>query len=179
MGLGPLRDVGPAIGIWGATTIAEIFDEIRWTFKEEHAEVFEQLYGATPVDTVHMGYSECSVVIPATRLTIATFATLLPGGSNSGASGSRIVMRAGGSRSVLGVSMYDNGLPLFIRPIVNGVQVANGKWLRLEHTYPCPDFDVEFNVRGQRVYGLTFKAHPDTTSKALWSMGNVATGATY
>ena len=74
---------------------------------------------------------------------------------------------------------YLENRKVFIKPIVDGVAVANGKWLRLEHTYPVPNFDVSFNIRDQRVYGLTYKAHPDATSKLLWSAGEVATGASY
>jgi len=70
--------------------------------------------------------------------------------------------------------MYDNGRPLYIKPIEDGVAVANGRWLRLEHTYPEPNYDVEFNLTGQRVYGISFKALPDATTKQLFSLGKVA-----
>jgi hypothetical protein len=179
MGLGPARDIGPAIVVWGATTIAEIFDEVRWTLTGENAEVFEALYGATPVDTVFLGYSACEITVPATRIALATLATLLPGGTNSGGATGAVQMKVAGTGAEVGRSMYDNGLPLFIKPIVDGVAAANGKWLRLEHTYPTPNFDVTFNLRDQRAYGLTFKAHPDATTKQLWSIGKVATGASY
>ncbi len=179
MGLGPTRDLGPAIVVWGATSIDEIFDEIRWTLTGESAQVFEMLYGATPVDEIFLGYSACSITIPATRMTLATLATLLPGGTHSGAPTGRVGVAVAGSGAAVGISMYDNGLPLFIKPIVAGVASANGKWMRLEHTYPVPNFDVVFNLRDQRVYGLTFKACPDATSKLLWSVGNVPETASY
>jgi len=179
MGLGPTRDKGPAIAVWGTTEVAEIFDEIRWTLTSESGEVTEMKYGATPVDTVFMGYSACSVTIPATRIALATLGTLLPGGTNSGGASGAVEMIVAGTGAEVGRSMYDNGLPLFIKAIADGIAVANGKWLRLEHTYPEPNFDVVFNLGDQRVYGLTFKAHPDATTKQLFSLGTVATGTSY
>ena len=179
MGLGPTHDLGPAIVDWGATNIEEMFDEVRWTLVGESADVFEMLYGATPVDGVFLGYSQCSIIIPATRIALATLATLLPGGTNSGGATGFVGVKAAGAGAAVGVSMYDDGLPLFVKAISAGVAVSNGKWLRLEHTYPVPNFDVIFNLRDQRVYGLTFKACPDATSKYLWQMGTVATGTSY
>lgn len=179
MPFGPTRDLGPAIAVWGATEIQEIFDEMRWTLTGEDAKVFEMLYGATPVDDIFLGYSACEITIPATRIALATLATILPGGTNSGGASGAVQVKAAGVGAEVGRSMYENGLPLFVKPIVDGVAVANGKWLRLEHTYPVPNFDVTFNLRDQRVYGLTFKACPDATTKQLFSVGSVATGAAY
>lgn len=178
MGFGPVRDLGPVIVAWGATVISEIWDEVRWRCEGADAQVFEMLYGATPVDTIHLGYSTCEVTVPATRITLVTLSTLLPGGTNNTGAGSLIV-KVGGAGAEVGRSMYENGLPLFVKPIVDGVAVANGKWLRLERTYPTPNFDVSFNIRDQRVYGLTFKAHPDETSKVLWGAGQVKTATSY
>ena len=179
MGLGPTRDLGPAIVVWGSTTISEIFDSVEWKCEGANAEVFELIYGATPVDTVFLGYSACEITVPATRIALATLATILPGGTNSGGTAGEVACKVGGTGAALGNSMYDNGLPLFIKPISAGVAVANGKWLRLEHTYPTPNYSVMFNLKDQRVYGMTFKAHPDATTKRLWSVGTVDTTATY
>ena len=176
---GPTRDLGPAIAVWGPDTIEQTFDQIRWNLEGSMAEVKEALYGNTPVDSVFLGYTACNVTIPATRIALATLATLLPGGTNSGGASGYVGVKAGSGIVGVGRSMYDNGKPLFIKPIVDGVAADNGYWLRLEHAYPVPNFEVMFDVNNQRVYGLTFHAHPDATSKLLWSMGTVATGATY
>jgi len=167
--MGPVLDLGPAIVQWGGDTISEIFEEVRLTLTgADPGVVKEAIYGDTPVDRILLGYSECNVTVPATRVTLALLATLLPGGSLSGTTG--VVLKPG---NIVGLSMYDNGLPLIIKPIVNGVAIANGSWMRLERTYPLPNFDVVFNLRDQRVYGLTFHAHPSGTSKIMWSAGNV------
>ncbi len=179
MGLGPLRDLGPAIVVWGATTLSEIFEEVRWKCEGANAEVFEALYGATPVDTVFLGYSACEITVPATRTALAILAILTPGGTNSGGTSGAVEVKVAGAGAEVGRSMYDHGLPLFVKPIVDGVAVANGKWLRLEHAYPTPNYDVAFNLRDQRVYGVTFKVHPDATTKQLWSCGTVVTGTSY
>lgn len=175
--MGPTRDLGPAIVAWGSTVIQEIFDEVRLTLTgADPGEVMEALFGSTPVDKIMTGYSACTVTIPATRIALATLATLLPGGTNTGGTGGYVGIKP---KNVVGVSMYDNGLPLFIKPIVAGVAAANGKWMRLEHTYPVPNFDVVFNTRDQRAYGLTFHALPDATTGLLWSAGTVLTADTY
>lgn len=174
MPFGPVRDLGPALVDWGETTIAEIWDEIRWTLTGESAEVFEMLYGATPVDNIFLGYSACMITVPATRVALSVLATVLPGGTNSGGNSGAVEMIVAGSGAEVGRSMYENGLPLLVKPIVDGNAVPNGKWLRLEHAYPVPNFDVVFNLRDQRVYGLDFKACPDATTKQLWSIGKVA-----
>lgn len=174
--MGPTRDLGPAIVVWGATTISEIFEEVRLTLKgTDPAEVFEAIFGSTPVDSVVTGYSECSVTVPATRIALATLATLLPGGTNSGGAGGGVKLKP---QNVVGLSMYEHGLPLFVKPIVAGVAQVNGHWMRLEKAYPTPNFDVVFDLRTQRVYGLTFKAHPDATTGVLWTAGKVNTSAT-
>lgn len=173
--MGPTRDLGPAIVAWGATVISEIFEEVRLTLTgADPGEVKEAIYGDTPVDRIMLGYSACNVTVPATRIAFATLATLLPGGCTSGATG--VVIKPGLS---VGLSMYDNGRPLFIKPIIGGVAAANGRWMRLERTYPVPNFDVVFNLRDQRVYGLTFHAHPDATSKVLWAAGMVNAATSY
>ena len=172
--MGPTRDLGPAIVAWGSTTIAEIFEEVRLTLTgADPGKVTEALHGATAVDHVILGYSECSVTVPATRTTLSVLATLMPGGT---ASGSGAVLKPLYS---VGLSMYDNGLPLFIRPIVAGIAAVNGTWMRLERTYPVPNFDVVFNLTDQRVYGLTFQAHPNATTEVLWSAGTVNVATSY
>ncbi len=121
--MGPTRDIGPAIITWGATTISEIFEEVRLTLTgADPAEVFEALHGATPVDSILTGYSACQITIPATRIALATLADLLPGGTCSGATG--VVVKPLYS---VGLSMYDNGLPLIIKPIIAGLAATNGK----------------------------------------------------
>lgn len=173
--MGPTRDLGPAIVAWGGDTISEIFEEVRLTLNSADAgEVFECIHGATPVDSIVSGYSECSVSVPATRSTYALLATILPGGSASGNSGVAVL-----PSGIVGLSMYDNGLPLFVKPIVAGVAADNGTWMRLERTYPQANWDVEFNLTGQRVYAFTFKAHPDASGKKLWSAGKVNESTSY
>lgn len=175
--MGPTRDLGPAIVAWGATTISEIFEEVRLTLTgADPGEVFEAISGATPVDSVFLGYSACSITVPATRIALATLATLLPGGTNSGGATGLVGIDP---TIVTGISMYDSGLPLFVKPIVAGIAAVNGTWMRLEHTYPIPNFDTVFNLRDQRVYGLTFKAHPDETWKWLWTAGKVEVATSY
>lgn len=169
---GPTQDLGPAKVTWstnagGTETTFEVYDEVRWTLTGQNAEVFENIYGATPVDTIFLGYSACEVTVPATRLTLAKLNTLLPGGSISGSG----LVRANMDIAV-GISMYDNGHPLIIQPLENGV-ASTTKALRLERTYPTPNYDVVFDLATQRVYGLTFKAHPNSDG-VLWQIGAVS-----
>ncbi len=178
--MGPTRDVGPAIVDWGATTVSEIFEEVRLALNAaDAAEVFEAIHGRTPVDSVCSGVSECSVIVPATRIALATFATLLAdAGTNPGGAAEAVGIVPSGA---VGVSMYDNGLPLLVKPIIAGIAASNGTWMRLERTYPMVRFDVAFNLTDQRTYGLEFKAHPEATigPGLLWSAGIVNGGVAY
>lgn len=172
---GPTLDLGPAIAKWGGDTISEIFEEVRLTLTAaDPGEVKEAVFGDTPVDRVMLGYSACNVTIPATRITLALLADLLPGGSLSASEG--VVLKPG---DIVGTSMYDNGLPLIIKPVVDGSEASNGSWMRLERTYPLANFDVVFNLRDQRVYGLTFHAHPSGDDKIMWSAGTVNIAESY
>lgn len=178
MPIGPVRDLGPAIVEWGSDALSEIFGDVRWTLVGERRQVFEALYGATPVDQVFLGYSECKIIVPATRMLLALLNTLLPGGTID-ASSTVVSAVMAGTGAAVGRSMYENGLPLFVKPIVDGVAAANGKWLRLERTYPVPNYDVVFNLEDQRVYGIEFDACPDATSKKLWEAGDVNEATSY
>ena len=175
--MGPTRDLGPAICTWGATNISEIFEEVRLTLNSAEAgKVYEAISGGTPVDTIISGYSECMVTIPATRIALATLDTLLPGGTNSGGASGFVGINPS---IVTGISAYDSGLPLLVKPIIAGIAGSNGTWMRLEHTYPQPNFEVIFDLKTQRVYGLSFSAHPDATNKLMWSAGMVQEDASY
>jgi len=168
---GPTQDIGPALVSWIVTTAQELeaYDEVKWTLTGQNAEVFENIYGATPVDTIFLGYSACEVTIPATRITLAKLQKVLPGGSMPGSGLVRV-----NADIAVGISMYDKGHPLIIQPLVNGV-ASTTKALRLERAYPTPNFDVVFDLGTQRVYGLTFKAHPDATSGVTFQIGAVST----
>ncbi len=109
MPFGPTKDLGPVICAWGSTVIQEIWDEVRWTLTGESADVFEMLYGATPVDSVFLGYSTCSITIPATRIALATLATILPGGVNHGGATGAV---RGLAKAAVGNSMGSPGITL-------------------------------------------------------------------
>jgi len=164
---GPLEDLGPAKVTWG-TTVLDTYEEVKFTLTGESADVFENVYGATPVDSIFLGYSECTALVPATRLTLGNLQKLLPGGSISGSG----LVRTNSDIAV-GISHYDKGHPLIIQPIIDGV-ASTTKGLRLERVYPVPNFEISFNLTAQRVYAITFKAHPDSTG-ILWSAGAIST----
>ncbi len=180
--MGPTRDLGPAIVDWGATTISEIFEDVRLTLNSAEAgKVYEAISGGTPVDSIVSGFSECSITIPATRIAMAAFATILADAGTNPLIEVAVPLSVGINPSLLtGVSMYDSGLPLFVKPIIAGIAADNGTWMRLERTYPTINFDVVFNLRDQRVFGFTFTAHPDAKyDKLLWSAGKVRGNTDY
>ncbi|MFA5186612.1 MAG: hypothetical protein WC551_09070 [Patescibacteria group bacterium] len=174
MSMGPARDLGPCILAWGADTLGPFWEEVRFKFEETFAEVFESAFGTTPVDTVFTGSGPCELTVPFTRITLAQLISLTQGGSQSGTapSGNMTV-----DAIAQGVAMYDNSKPLFVKPIVAGVAAANGSWLRLEHAYPVPLYDIVYNNKDQRVYNVVFKGFPDATTRKQWSVGKV-NGAT-
>lgn len=174
MSMGPARDLGPCILAWGPTTLGSFWDEVRFKFEEQFAEVFEATFGATPVDAVFIGAGACELTVPFTRITIAQLTSLVTGGSSSGTSGTGTVVRA----NAVGTAMYSSSLPLFVKPIVAGVAAGNGSWLRIYHAYPVVNFDLAYNNKDQRVYGVTFRSFPDPTTRNVWSVGKVLESAT-
>jgi len=174
MGMGPARDLGPCILVWGATTLGSFWEEVRFKFDTQFAEVFESAFGTTPVDGVFTGMGPCELTAPFTRITLAQLTSLIAGGSNSGGASGNVTVKA----NAMGNNMYDSTLPLFVKPIVAGAVASNGSWLRIDHAYPVVSFDLVYNNKDQRVYNVTFKAFPDATTRKLWSVGKVNGAAT-
>jgi hypothetical protein len=172
MSMGPARDLGPCILAWGADTLGPYWEEVRFKFDVRYAEVFESTFGAHAVDAVFTGVGECELTVPFTRVTLAQLTALIAGASTSGSSG--VVVKD----NMIGTTMYDLSKPLFVKPIVAGVAVANGSWLRIDHAYPIPSFDIAYNNKDQRVYNVMFKAFPDATTRKTWGVGKVPTGTT-
>lgn len=171
MPLGPARDLGPCIIEWGATDLGAYWEDVRFKFETGSADVFEAAMGNMPVDAVFTGASVVEVTVPFTRITLANLALIIPGGSVSGSSGVVVYDN-------VGTSMYDLAKPLFIKPVVNGVAVVNGNWLKIEKTYPIPNYDLAYNLKDQRVYPTTFKCFPVATTRKIWSVGKVNTSTT-
>lgn len=171
MPLGPSRDLGPCIVEWGTTDLGAYWEELRVRFEVGAADVFEALFGTMPVDSVITGVSAMEVTAPFTRITLANLASIIPGGSESGSSGVVVYDN-------VGASLYDLAKPLFIKPVVNGVAAANGNWLKIEKTYPIPNYDLAYNLKDQRVYPTTFKCFPHATTRKVWSIGKVNTTTT-
>lgn len=172
MSLGPSRDLGPCIIEWGTTDLGAYWEEVRFKFETGFADVFEAVMGNMPVDSVFTGASNVEVTVPFTRITLANLASIIPGGSASGSSGVVVY------DNQVGLSMYSLAKPLFIKPTTNGVAAVNGCWLKIEKTYPIPNYDLAYNLKDQRVYPTTFKCFPDATTKKVWSIGKVNTTTT-
>ena len=172
MSMGPARDLGPCILAWGADTLGPYWEEVRFKFDVLFAEVFESSFGAHAVDAVFTGVGACELTVPFTRVTLAQLTALIAGASTSGSSG--VVVK----NNMIGTTMYDLSKPLFVKPIVAGVAVANGSWLRLDHAYPIPSFDIAYNNKDQRVYNVTFKCFPNATTRKTWGVGKVPTATT-
>ena len=171
MTLGPARDLGPCIIEWGSTNLGPYWEDVRVRYELSSADVFESLFGKMPVDKVTTGITVMEVTVPFTRITLSNLASIIPGGSLSGSSATVI-------KDSVGTSLYDISLPLFVKPVVNGTAVDNGQWLRVEKTYPMPNYDLAYNLNDQRVYPTTFVCFPHATSRKVWSVGTVATGTT-
>lgn len=172
--MGPARDLGPCTITWGSTDLGSFWEEVRFKFEETFADVFESLFGTTPVDSVITGAGACEVTVPFTRMTLANLTLAMPGGSNSGAATGNVTVSA----KMVGANMYTSSLPLFLKPVSSGAAAANGTWLRVEHAYPVPSTEIVYNNKDQRVYNVTFRGFPDATTKKTWSIGKVNSTAT-
>ena len=162
-------DLGPAQVTWG-NVVLDTYDKVGFTLTGVTAEVFENVFGATPVDDVFLGYSACLADVPATRITITNLQQVLPGGSCSG-TGTTKSVKLNADISV-GISHYDHGANLLIQPIIDGV-ASTTKGIILYKTYPVPNFDVSFDLTTERVYAFQFKAHPGSDG-VFFRAGKVA-----
>jgi hypothetical protein len=154
--------------------LGPFWEEVRFKFEETFAEVFESAFGTTPVDAVFTGSGPCELTVPFTRITLAQLTSLTQGGSNSGSTSGNVTVDA----RAQGTAMYDSSKPLFVKPIVAGAAAANGSWLRLEHAYPVPSYELVYNNKDQRVYNVVFKCFPDATTRKQWSVGKVNAATT-
>jgi hypothetical protein len=181
--MGPARDLGPCILQWGEDTLGPFWEEVRFKFEETFAEVFESAFGTTPVDAVFTGSGACELTVPFTRITLAQLIALTQGASGSGGGSPQTSGNMTVDARAQGTAMYDSSKPLFVKPIVAGVAESfvagsNGTWLRLEHAYPVPSYELVYNNKDQRVYNVVFKCFPDATTRKQWSIGKVNAATT-
>ncbi len=169
--LGPLGDVGPCQIDWNSVAIASCMEGASFRFTMGFAEVREAEHGLLAVDAVFTGMEQVEFEVPLTRITYTNLASLIPGSSRSGESGS------GGIEvysNRVGTTMYSSAKELIVKRIVNGVvDTDQARWLHLRKTYPIPRFDVPYNLEGQRGFMVLFKAFPDASNSDLvWHIGD-------
>ena len=170
MAMGPLRDLGPCQVWYGDTpaNIGNVFGTVTMRFTQEDADVFEAAYGRTPVDSVCMGSGPTEVTVPFTRLGLADLAAILPGGSNTSASGNVNLT----ANAKVGTSQYDNAAELILKPIVDGSVSAELYWLHIPKAYPRADYEITYDTEtGQRIFNTVFKGFPDASTGITWRIG--------
>lgn len=163
---GPTKDLGPCRVIFDGTDLGETFGDVLLRYTTEESPVHEDRQGTTPVDLITTGQA-VEVEVPLTRLQIANLAKVIPGGSGSGTSGSKMTVI-----NVIGESLADRSAELILKPIVNGVaSTDNTEWAHVYKAAPRADMEIAYSVQNQRVYKTMFTGFFDDTNK-LWGIGD-------
>jgi len=169
MAIGPLGDIGPCQIYWGAA-ITSVLEGATFRFNMTYSDVKEAEHGDAPVDAVFRGYDACEFECPMTRITYAHLASLIPGASQSGGESGNIQVFS----NRVGATMYDSAAELIVKRLVNGVVDTEQKyWLHIPKAYPVPQFDIPYNLDGQRAFMVLFKGFPDATTGLTWHVGDI------
>lgn len=155
------QDLGPCRVELNGVDLGETEGSVVFRYQEDSKQVNTDQKGLTPVDKIKVGASICEVDVPLTRTSHAILATVVGGSTYTGSK-----VRVGGH---VGVSMYDNALPLVLKPIINNVaSVVN--WLKLFKAYPMIQSETVFGKDGQRVWKITFHGFEDVDTGFSWEV---------
>jgi len=158
----PIGDMGPAQVTWDPDGTPVNFGPfkgpIELTASDEVNKIFEEGYGAAPVDAVFAG-TVMELSMPMTRSTLQQLLTALPGSSlNGGGDVLTISNKCGGN-------MYPDAKPVVIKPMVDNVATAvKTKWTRVFKCYPFKAYSITFSNSDQRVLQVKFMVFPSQES---------------
>lgn len=168
MPIGPLGDVGPCQIDWNSTAITSVMEAATFRYTMGFVDVKEAEHGVCAVDAVFQGTEVAEFECPLTRVTYGNLASLIPGATQSGGESGNIEVFS----NRVGTSMYDSAQELIVKRIIDGaVTAAQDNWLHIVKTYPVPQFDIPYNLDGQRAFMVLFKAFPDSTG-LIWHVGD-------
>lgn len=172
MVMGPTRDLGACLVIWGGTDLGRTMGGVKFRFTETDAPVREDQMGSDSVDDINVG-SSCQVEVPLTRMAVSKLATLTTGAAGSDTSGVTMTVKQS-----VGTSRYGRAAELILKPILgNGIaDTDTSKWLHVFKASPTADIELTYDATGQRVYKYTFRGYPDQTSGMryrIWRIGPV------
>ncbi|MCX5657848.1 MAG: hypothetical protein NTZ48_06465 [Candidatus Omnitrophica bacterium] len=162
MAEGVLKDLGPCQVVFDSVDLGPTAGDVVLKDAVESKPIKEDQEGTTEQDGVFVGRS-CEVIVPLTRSSLATLASVIPGATKP----STNLMEVKG---VVGKVRSDDAGILILKPIVDGVAGPNTTWLTLPNASPSPDMEITFNNETQRVYKVAFKALPDANN-VLYKIG--------
>lgn len=175
MGAGPIRDMGPCCLVWDPTT-ANL--ELRPTYgtttvrSETNTEdIFENQHGVAPVDAMFTG-RVVSVEVPMTRSNLLQLETVIHDATKHKSLGKYKILKV---PNPVGDTLFPIAKELIIKPLADRVcSPTTSEWLHILRCYPVDALELGYDVSGQRIYNVTFKAFPDDASGQmglLWRLG--------
>lgn len=145
------RDIGPAIVELNGVDLGPTFGNISFQDAVQTADVFEDLQGVTPVDAVTTGRIVV-LTVPFTRQSKTQLLAILYGGTS--------VTHGITVKNTAGCSLYEDALPLIIKPACDGVAGAETTWIQVFKVVPIPEKELIWNNADQKVWNTIFKVFP-------------------
>ena len=161
-----IGDLGPCEVWFDDTKVGVTFGDVLFKSEAQSVPVMEDGQGVTPVDDIVTGRI-VTVEVPFTRATLAQLAVIIP--ENTQAAD---ILRVD---NPVAHSLAGDAAELVLKRIIDGaVSTDDTEYLTIFSAAPIETFEVPFNNSTQRVFKVTFKAYPDTTSGnagRLYSIG--------
>lgn len=164
MGQGPTLDLGPCLIEFNSVDLGPTYGDVIFRYTEETRPIYEDEYGVSQVDEIHVGMS-CEVEVPMTRMTLAQLGEVIPAATIDG-TGEEMTIS-----STVGSSLYASAQELVLKPLVGGVASADENWLTVLKAAPKVDLEITYNNEGQRVYKAMFKGFVDPATGDIWKIG--------
>lgn len=158
--LGPTRDLGPAIIVWGGTDLGATMGGVTFRFQEEDKPVVEDQEGTASVDDINVGY-RCEAEVPLTRMALTTLNALIAGASGSGTSTNGMTVK-----QTVGISRLERAQELILKPVLKNGQADpdTKKWLHIYKASPQFMGEMKYDNDSQRTYKFMFKGYVDRTT---------------
>lgn len=169
------KDIGPAEITYNGVVLGETVANpeggthggCRFRLMQEHRQSFRDKKGTNPYDEIIVG-TKAEIMSNLTGMSIDQLAQAVPGSTlTDGPTSKRLDIKSG-----VGYSLRDNAAAIILKPLINGVATADQtQWIQASLAHPKPDFDVPFDMEGQRVYPVTFAIFDNLTTGVLASIG--------
>jgi hypothetical protein len=161
-------DLGTCEVMFNGTKIGATLGSVIFRDEVVDADVKEDGYGETPVDSVLTGRT-VTIEVPLTRTSLTNLVSVTPGSTGT------TNMKVGAN--IVGTARLATAAELVLKPYKDGVPATDtSTWLHVFKCAPLPKYEISFDNSNQRIFKVTFKAYPTTisgTTGLIYRIGGV------